>query len=301
MLVSFIEILTEALNIFCRNGKFMASFTLLSLSLYSILYLFNLFSFKYVIPDRIFNQSFLLVNSLNSPEYANLLFSLYEDRRILTTRDWIFFLLGCVVSFYFSTSTILAASASTRAGKILSLHDLLLLTARSGKRPFITLLYITIFNAGYFLLGLAILLHPLLNLSQYSPALQTLYIVLCFAYSVFYIYMTVFWNLALVISVLEENYYGIEALRMGAKIVQGMGLQGFLVNVLITILCLSVLLGIPDFSHMSLTDISKIPVMMGLILLHCIWVIRMFGLMAYTILYYQGIDLEGSLGFSGNI
>ncbi|KAL5773067.1 hypothetical protein ACOSP7_012686 [Xanthoceras sorbifolium] len=255
----------------------MASFTFLSLTLYSILYLFNFFSTKSLITKWIYNQSFLLLTTSNSPEYANILIGLNKDIRMFVSIEWIFLLIS---SFFFSTATILASSI-THAGKPLSLKELLSMTARSLKRPFVTLVYVTLFGVGYIFLALVTLL-PLMVTSGDPFVLKALFIVLSILTAALYAYLAIIWTLALVISILEENY-GIEAHGKAAKIVKGRVLHGFLVNLLITVLTYILFLGFVSSS----TRLAAVQIMIGLLTLNSIWLVRMFGLMAYTVLYYQ--------------
>ncbi|XP_044464388.1 uncharacterized protein LOC123194943 [Mangifera indica] len=149
------------------------------------------------------DQSLLLFTSPNTPEYANLHVAAHKDMRVFIGTEWILLLIASFMSF-FSTATIFA-SATTKNGKIFSLKDLFFTPASSLKRPFLTLLYITLFG----------------QLSMVTWLL---------------------WTLALVVLVLEEGY-GIEALEKAANIVKGMEMHGFLVNIAITILSFIVLEG----------------------------------------------------------
>ncbi|XP_044464393.1 uncharacterized protein LOC123194949 [Mangifera indica] len=82
MVLGLVDILRDALKIFYRNRKLMASFTLITLSLFSLLYLFNIFSMKPLLTKWITDQSRLLFTSPNTPEYANLLVAAHKDMRV---------------------------------------------------------------------------------------------------------------------------------------------------------------------------------------------------------------------------
>ncbi|XP_044464394.1 uncharacterized protein LOC123194950 [Mangifera indica] len=298
MVLGLVDILRDALKIFYRNGKLMASFTLFTLSLFSLLYLFNIFSMKPLLTKWITDQSLLLFTSPNTPEYANLLVAAHKDMRVFIGTEWILLLITSFMSFFFSTATIFA-SATTHNGKKFSLKDLFFTTAGSLKRPFLTLLYITLFGVGYIFLALFLLL-PLMMSFQSTFAWKVLYVLLWVSAAAFYGYLAVVWTLALVVSVLEESY-GIEALEKAANIVKGMEMHGFLVNIAITILSFIVLEG---FRLVNFKDFGGVEVIIGLLILNSLWLVKMFGLMAYTVLYYQckktngeEVELNGDLEY----
>ncbi|KAJ0032025.1 hypothetical protein Pint_14261 [Pistacia integerrima] len=299
-LLGFVDILREALKIFHKNGKLMASFTLLTLSVHSLLFLFNIFSMKSLLSKWITDESRLLFTSPNIPKYANLLVAAQKDIRILVGTEWIFLVISSFISFFFSSATILA-SATTYSGKNFSLKDLFSTAASSFKRPFLTLLYLTLFGVGYFFLALVLLPLPLTMSFQSPSALKVYFILLSVSAEALYDYLAVVWTLALAVSVLEESY-GIEALGKAAKIVKGMEMHGFLVNLVMTILSFIVRQG---FKFLKFKDFAAVEVIIGLLILNSLWLVKMFGLMAYTVLYYQcnkthgeEVELQGDLEYS---
>ncbi|XP_044464391.1 uncharacterized protein LOC123194946 [Mangifera indica] len=273
MVLGLVDILKDALKIFNRNRKLMASFPLLTLSLFSLLYLFNIFSMRPLLTKWITDQSLLLFTSPNTPEYANLPVAAHKDMRVLGT-EWILLLIASFMSFFFSTATIFA-SATTKNGKKFSLKDLFFTPASSLKRPFLTLLYITLFGVGYIFLALFPLL-PLMMSFQSPFALKVLYVLLWVSAAAFDGYVAVVWTLALVVLVLEEGY-GIEALEKAANIVKGMEMHGFLVNIAITMLSFIVQEG---FRLMNFKDFAGVEVIIGLLILNSLWLVKMSRLMA---------------------
>ncbi|XP_031285020.1 uncharacterized protein LOC116143726 [Pistacia vera] len=135
---------------------------------------------------------------------------------------------------------------------------------------------------------------------QSSFALKVLFILLSVSAAAFYGYLAVAWTLALVVSVLEESY-GIDPSAKAAKIVKGMEMHGFLVNLVMTMLSFIVLQG---FNFLKFKDFAAVEVIIGLLIWNSHWLVKMFGLMAYTVLYYRckkthgdEVELQGDLEY----
>ncbi|KAJ0032026.1 hypothetical protein Pint_14260 [Pistacia integerrima] len=86
-------------------------------------------------------------------------------------------------------------------------------------------------------------------------------------------YHNEFSNLLLV-SVLEESY-GIDPSAKAAKIVKGMEMHGFLVNLVMTMLSFIVLQG---FNFLKFKDFAAVEVIIGLLIWNSHWLVKMFGL-----------------------
>lgn len=100
---------------------------------------------------------------------------------------------------------------------------------------------------------------------------------------VFLSYLAVVWNLAFVVSVLEEKC-GIDALGRAAVLVKGFKLSGFFLNIVFGIPSLVL---IPGFRLANSEKSTTIRVSVVLVMLNCLWLIKMFAFMAFTVFYYE--------------
>ncbi|KAK6248132.1 hypothetical protein QUC31_019697 [Theobroma cacao] len=210
-----------------------------------------------------------------------------KDVKIYVGVEWIFLLIIAVASSFLAISTT-HASALIHGGKKISFKDLVLRTARSLKRPFVTCFYITLFGLSDIFLCLVTLL-PLVLILGSEVTSSVFAILLSISAMVFYTYLSVVWNLSLLISVLEEPF-GIEALGKAAQTVKGMKLQGFILNLLLTILPLILL---QCLRSIMLKQSVAILIVITLLLLNSIWMVRMFGHTSYTVLHYQCKKTDG--------
>ncbi|XP_044464392.1 uncharacterized protein LOC123194947 [Mangifera indica] len=233
MLFGFVGILRESLKIFCKNGKLMASLSLLTLSLFSLFYLCYVFSIKPVITDFLLKQSLLPVTDPKSSEFFLLLLDLKDDIRAFVGIEWIYVLITTAVSLFFTTAAIIAA-AMVHGGRNLNFKELLISTIISFKKVLFTWFYTTLLGLGFVFLVVAYLL-PMVVLVQQPLAAKVLAVILVILASVLYIYLAVIWILAFVVSVWEKKR-GVEALGKAAQIVKGMQLTGFLLNLVFTVL-----------------------------------------------------------------
>lgn len=282
MLLELVGTLMESQKLFFRNVKLMSCISLLIISTSSILFLSNMLSIKPSITDFTLKAN-LLAMSIGTPEFANLLNTLKGDLRLFVAIEWIFAFVFCFFSLFFATASILA-SAVTYCGKDMSIKELPSRAVKSLKRPFLTWFYITLLHLGYclFLITFLFPLAVIFDLTFTTPSLLSIIIFLIAL--VFEAYLAVVWNLALVVSVLEEMC-GIEALGKAGQLIKGLKMRGFFLNLLFAALSLPVFYGVHKFGK---TVMSSNAAMIPLLLLNSIsCLIGMFKLMAYTVLYHD--------------
>ncbi|XVE63426.1 hypothetical protein DITRI_Ditri07aG0019700 [Diplodiscus trichospermus] len=262
----------------------MAFIAVVIIFLQTMLYLFNVFSITPLITDLIMKQSYrLALAAPGTPEFAKLLTGLQKDTNIFLVVELIFLLISLIVSFFFLVSTTYA-SALIHGEKMITIKDLVSTTTRSLKRPFVTCFYVTLFVFGYVSLCLITLAPLVLILGGDRVTSQVAAIVLSVPVAVFYTYLSVVWDLALVVSIVEEKM-GIEALGKAAQIVKGMKLQGFILNLLLTILSLILMQCFRLISKIKQPEATQIVISMVAVSLA--WMVRMFGDTAYTVFYYR--------------
>lgn len=287
MLMGFMEILEKTYKIFSRNGKLIPLTTLIFLLIESIFFLLNFFSIKPLVTRlaRKFIVSLLLMagNPAATPsDFTNLFTALEGDARIITGFEWIFLLASSFTSLLFAVATILASSAAF-SGKGLCVKDLLSRVWKPCKRAFVTVFYVTLLELGYIFMSSSIML-PLVLILGVDLAKSSSYIAVFVLASIFYCYLSIAWNLALAVSVVEEKC-GIEALGKAGQLVKGLKLQGFLMNLLFGILYGAA------FQVMTRTVNEKesqaVRISIALFSMDFMLLVKMFVVIAYTVLYHE--------------
>ncbi|KAF8033841.1 hypothetical protein BT93_C0184 [Corymbia citriodora subsp. variegata] len=282
-LLRFLQTMIEAHKLFLRNGRLMVSIATSAILLYSLLFLANIFSLRPAVSHLIADLSTLLITSPTSTEYSYLLMSFQKDMGLLYGLEWVFVLIYSVCSILFSTVTIYA-SAATHGGKNLSAKDLAIAVARSWRRPFLTFFYIALFGMGYlFLVGaLAV---PLV-----LPRANTATVILCIVAALFYANLAIVWTLGLIVSTLEEDKSGLEALAKAGRLLKGRQIHGFTLS--LVIMALSILMS-QVVRLVSVRQSEGAYIVIGLVMLTLAWAVRTFGLMAYTVFYYECKKFHG--------
>lgn len=183
---------------------------------------------------------------------------------------------------------ITAASSHSSENNIIPIKNLIFGIAKACIRPLITWFHLTVFGIGYAVMALGILLGPLLT--HNATGLRAFYIVLAIIAFLYYIHLSAIWVLAIIISVIEQNCYGIEALGKAGRIVQGKRLQGFILNCLLVVV--SAILYV-FFNLISANGGRVFGVISGLILINILVMGKILQFIAYTVIY---IDRKRELG-----
>ncbi|KDP34248.1 hypothetical protein JCGZ_07819 [Jatropha curcas] len=292
LFLQFLGTLRETLKIFFKNGKLMASITLIALVLNSLLYLVQFFSIKILIGDSFKEQNLVLVSTPGSPEFTNVLIyfipeftnALIHSKQDLGTFigvQWTYLAINSIFSLFLSTLTILGSAVIHEANDSITFKNLILKSLRSWKRTFVTLFYTIVgFSSMFFLF-----IFPL-SLGVKTTTSYTFYAILvAIPFLISYLQMGIVWTLALVISVLEE-ICGLEAIRKAAQIVEGMKINGFLLNLVFTIIFSVVIQCIRWTGIPQPTEPFKL--LIGYLVINSIsCLVRTVWLVAYTLFYYQ--------------
>ncbi|KDP34247.1 hypothetical protein JCGZ_07818 [Jatropha curcas] len=296
-LLGFIGILRDALKIFTKNGKIIASIILFTLFVKSLLFLTNLFSIKPLITDIAFEKFLLHFTTPGKPEFTNIFNHIIKDIKIIFGIEITYIIFDFVSILLSSTATILAA-VIIHGGKQehLPVKELLLRTVKSWKRPLVTWLYIFLFSLVYVFIFVAILFLGI-QITNHNPIFSAIFaIVLGISASILYIHLSVTWTLAIVVSVAEQ-IRGLEALGKAAQIVEGMKRQGFLLNLVFTILSLIMAQGTRLISSRKSFVLA---IILALVIINVASLVRMYCLAAFTVFYYrckkthgENVELEG--------
>ncbi|KAL2481011.1 hypothetical protein Adt_33977 [Abeliophyllum distichum] len=279
----------------------MASMIILSLLLYSVLFLSFSFFFKFLINDMIvvFMNSFMpdpssfvadkspftsnTTSFMPDPTQAQLLAlgHLTDDFALLLALLMAFLLAIFIVSNFSATATVLVSAMSYK-DETLSFKDLCSRIVTTWKRALITGFYTKLHALGYLSLGMA-LAAPLFmsaNLVTISAA-----IFLGISACVYCLYFPIVWNLAIVASIVDEGC-GMESLGKAASLIKGKRLHGFMLNICFNLLVFIQFLGfgfgmiLGDKGLMNWTII-------GLFVMGFFSLGNFFSNVSYTVLYFQ--------------
>ncbi|KAH6819263.1 hypothetical protein C2S51_002866 [Perilla frutescens var. frutescens] len=241
----FLAILSESIKLLPKNGKLMASVAILSTFLNAVFLLWFAYSVQSLVrgmaaatrkslmpePNSFHSTSrgsFMPRTGFNPVQITHLLHHLREDAAVLFAVEVAFVLAFSTISFFSTISTILISAVSYN-GKNSSLKELFSMMWRSWTRPFITTLYVSGLSTAYFV-AVFLFAAPL----WIYPDLPTFWLGTLIAIPSFtlYFYLQAPWILSVVVAVVEESCYGLEALGRAATLVKGKRLHGFLLNMI---------------------------------------------------------------------
>lgn len=313
-------ILSESIKLLPKNGKLMAFIAIFSAFLYSSFVSLFVYSTQSLVVDMVatsqqsfmpdpssfdpdsFNSadpsSFTPKMGFNPAQITGQLDHLREDFAILLAVEIAFILAFSIISFFSAISAILV-SAMSYSAKNLSLKELFSMIWRTWTRPLITSFYVSGLVIGYFvvvvMLAATLLMCP--NFSTFWVA-----ILLGIPAFIFYLYLLVPWALSIVVSVVEEGFYGMEALGKAAALVKGKRLHGFLLNIFYSLVVLIISQGYKMILHnKGFVNLA----ICGLLLVSAFCFVKIFMVVAYTVFYFQckmdhdeEIELQGSLEYT---
>ncbi|CAL5328444.1 unnamed protein product [Camellia sinensis] len=298
--LGFVGILKESIKLLLRskNGKLIATITTISILLNSVLSSSLILSTRPFIGDLLAKQALLYLPTQNSSDTdpADMFVDIKHDIRILLVVEFAFFLASFTVSL-FSISSMILASAVTYYGKSLSFKDLCSRFFKLFVRPLVTFLQFKLTVISYIIVFVLALMFSLAIVgTDHLFTLILINIALCVLTSIFWIYLSVLWSLAMVISVIEESCYGIQALRKASRLVKGRRLQGFALNLVFALPMVIV------FMVTMMIGDKKSQIVMVLVMTVFSSLVMVFQWMSFTVLYFQckkingeAIELQGSV------
>lgn len=225
----FLSILKESLQLIPKNGKLFALTTFLHILFSSILLSILNFEIKFFFKDIILKASILSTSLDDTFKIMNFFADIKEDFRFLLIIYVAITVVLSLLSFLYTIATIILSSNIN-----ISLKEFVLKITKAFKYAFITRLYTNMLGIGYIFIVL-FLLSPIL-ISSTNIFLVSIGIIVGIISFLFFLYLSVVWILALVISVIEEDYYGIKALAKSGRLIKGNRLNGFIFNVLFSII-----------------------------------------------------------------
>lgn len=311
-------ILEESIKLLSKNGRFMAVIASISAILSSSVFLVFYFSNASLMSDMSLRQYAALnpsstvyggstINTSTATAAAaaagNPFEAIFKDARLLLLVDVSYLVAIFIVSFFSSVVTVIVSLASynSSSGKNLSCKELISNVAAAGIRPaFITSFYTKLLSTGY-LFVFSILVIPLLTFLITFKNIFSVTVVASVIGSIFYMYLDVEWILAFVVSLTEENNYGILGLgRAGVLITrtEGKKVQGFILNLFFYVLSSILSAGfVAVFGKKVIMGKNQTAFWIYTLVFSCL--INMFRLVTYTVLYFhckkQGGDEEALL------
>ncbi|XP_043710239.1 uncharacterized protein LOC122659161 [Telopea speciosissima] len=265
-------ILREALQIFPRNGKIMASIALFSLVSNCLLFL----------GSHVLIEPFLLdlVTAMKKDVGVLLL-----NELIIGVAMWVVFLFSMIATVY--------ASAVIYSSEKMTLKELLTHIGRTWRGPAITWFYISLMSLGctflvLIMFGLLTVVYNVMNnFALTTPALLVVLLVIAIN-----LYFGMVWMVGLVVSVLEDACYGMEALRKAGKLMVGRKLQGYVVTLVLGLVFISIsgFLGYAT-SHTKFSAMGILALNFMSTNIICLW--KIYGAMVYTVLYFECKKIHG--------
>ncbi|KAH7860561.1 hypothetical protein Vadar_014881 [Vaccinium darrowii] len=226
-------ILRECMKAISKNGKLIATITTITILLDSLLLFTKSFSTKPAISDLVTQETFLNLSNPNTPNFADSVTKIMKDVHVIIGFELVYLLPSIAISI-FCTVTMILASVVAYSDKNLSFRDFLSRIPKLCLRTLVTSFYLKLLTVGYIFVFLAFLISLMILNMDHPLVLIPIAITLGIFASIFLMYLSVAWNMALVISVIEKNCYGLEALGKAGGLVKGRRIHGFALSVLCT-------------------------------------------------------------------
>lgn len=228
-----IGILKEAACIPLKNKNLMLPIILLSTLSSSLLSLGNYVSIYPLLLNFIIKLYVLNLEDPSTPQFFDAIVGIKADAEDFLHIYKVFI----VASYLFSLLFILLvvqASAITYSGKELTLEDLLKRIRGSWKAVLVTKVHFTFLYIGYTILSVSLIAVFMLD-AEGSVVWIAMSGILGLSARVFYVYLGMVWMVGLVMSVLEDGCWGLEALSRAGEVVKGRRLQGFAIATILLV------------------------------------------------------------------
>ncbi|XP_010268533.1 PREDICTED: uncharacterized protein LOC104605451 [Nelumbo nucifera] len=280
-------ILIDALKILFNGGKLMASIFVFTIFPSFLLFLGNHFSTKTLVLDLVLKIIDLQQSTPGSAEYIELMGEIRSDVGILMVTEGIFIAAVWLVCLFVMIATIYA-SAVNYSGGDLTLKELISRIRATWTSPAITWFYISLFNLGCTLLVWASLgfFFMVATGSSGSIALTAIAFMVALLFLCIALYLSLVSIVSLVVSVLEDGCYGMEAIGKAEGLIKGRRLQGSLLIVLcgLVLVPISGFLGF-EMSNVNFTEATRLRIAVLVISIICM--VKIFSLTVFTVFYYQ--------------
>ncbi|MQL71342.1 hypothetical protein Taro_003653 [Colocasia esculenta] len=229
-----LQIFREATKLLWRGRKPMLAI-LLILLLPQALVVLGLYLFVTPLTKDMLIKSFTLkTKHRTSPAYHELLTAVMNDLRELTGAQLAVLLISFLSSAFLVMAVVQTVSMAGK-GEQATLSGLLCRIRRTWKGPMATQLYVVVISFGY--MGLLLLtIGAFAFISSGSIPVLALACVAAIFALLLLVYLRMVWLQGLVVSVVEEGCYGLEALGRAAALIRGRRRLGFNVSLLLLLL-----------------------------------------------------------------
>ncbi|KAL7587043.1 uncharacterized protein LOC111894826 [Lactuca sativa] len=299
--LQFLEFLKKWMVIMSKNGKLMAIVTSIYIIIASLFFVLNISTVKPMIFDIVTKSMMLPSQDPQGLVFAQLQNTMQKEFKIFLGTE-LAFIVGLFITSLIAQNAIILLIGSAHKDEKISHINLILRMPQPLKRTFITSFHVTLLRIGFLYISFFFVMVLIIVTSGNKIVSKLILWALLILVVSMYLYFSVVWILSMVVSVLEECS-GIEALGRAGRLVKGMKLQGFLLNLLLN------LLSYVFFHFLSKMMMVKQPALTQAILLFFlmgfICSITMFTFQAYTVLYFEckknhgeEIELHGSVEYS---
>ncbi|OMO56200.1 hypothetical protein COLO4_35751 [Corchorus olitorius] len=282
--LGFFGILKESSKIIFSWRKIFSQITLAFILPLSFIFLAHIQISQFIFVDILRDQN-ALQNSAGTP-YSDKLSGAVSSKWVAF---WLFkaaYFIVFLVLALLSTAAVVYTVACIYTGKEISFKKVMSVVPRVWKRLIVTFLWSFAIVLVYNFVAVFCLLLPVLIIYLgFSNVGVAIFVVLFLLYLAGLIYIAVVWQLAGVVSVLED-VYGIQAMKKSKALIKGkMGVA--LALFLLLILCFGVIQTLFQFEVAFFWSLSVgMRILIGILCLLLLFNAILFGLVAKTVLYF---------------
>lgn len=274
-MLGILGILREAFKVTWKNKKFLLSITLLVLPPFTMLSMVNNFLVKTLMLVVASIEAILSSEDNDQSRTEHAFVGIRRDFRVLLGLELCSLIALWMVTLVAMMATVYS-SAMAYVGKELTPKGMLLRIKRSLKRPAITWFYVYLFTIAYFVSNVVLIWVALPGVGAFIiPAA-----LVGFFTAALYLYLAAVWTLGLIISIVEDDCYGLAALSKAGELIRGRKVQGFVLMLLLTVIAVALYLvqGFIPFAFCLVIDLMVISLLL---------LVKLFALLVYTVFYYE--------------
>ncbi|KAF7153633.1 hypothetical protein RHSIM_Rhsim01G0010300 [Rhododendron simsii] len=287
-ILGFLGILRECMKVISKNGKLIATITTITIFLNSLLFFTEFYSSKPRISNLLTEETLLSLLNSNFTDIVDSFKHIKKDVQIAIGFEFLYFLL-CEAVNLFSLVIVILGSAVAYSNRNMSFGDFLSRIPKSCLRTLVTMFHFRLYTAGN--IGLLWVLRLSVTILRINHLLVLITMIIFIIFScIFYTYVAVIWEMALVISVIEKSCYGLGAFGKAEGLVKGKRLHGFTLSLLLIIV-----LEIFNMSfkvRQSQQSVST-QIIRGFFATAFVCLVATVYVMSYTVLYFQCKELHG--------
>lgn len=275
VMLGIIGILMEALKLTWKNKKFLLSITLLVLPPFTMLSLGNKFLVFILMSDVASKEALLALDGNDQSKTEHALAGIQKDIRFLVGLELCFFIAVWMVVLVAMMTTVYS-SAMAYVGKDFTHKGMLSRIKMTLKRPAITWFYVSFFTAAY-VIFIMVLIWLVLPEGGAFIALAALMSFLALA---IYLYLAAVWTLGLIISIIEDDCYGLVALLKAGELIRGRKVQGFVLMLFLTVIALALYVWMDYLAFVTSSAFDLLAVSL-------LYLVKFFAFVVYTVFYYE--------------